>query len=263
MLKDSFEAINLPLYLVPYSVIPNRTGPDHAQGGILQVVANVKSRDQLGKDGAKTLKQHFLNQFGTESSSTYKQAQLEFARSSAGYAIVCYLLSIKVCLHFFSHSLTIMMKDRHNGNILIDNEGHLIHIDFGFLLGISPGGNLGFENAAFKLSKEMIDILGGGKTAEPFRCFVDLTVQGFLVAREIVMNILVSVTAMMDSGLPCFLHKDNNLDLLRDRFFVDCSNGEAARRMRSLIDDAASKWTTIAYDGIQKLQNNIYSDAWR
>jgi phosphatidylinositol kinase/protein kinase (PI-3 family) len=101
MLKDSFETINLPLYLVPYSVIPNRTGSDHAQGGILQVVANVKSRDQLGKDGAKTLKQHFLNQFGSESSSTYKQAQLEFARSSAGYAIVCYLLSIKVCRSSF------------------------------------------------------------------------------------------------------------------------------------------------------------------
>ena len=38
MLKDAFEEINLPLYLVPYSVIPNRTGPDHAQGGILQVL---------------------------------------------------------------------------------------------------------------------------------------------------------------------------------------------------------------------------------
>ena len=38
MLKDAFEAINLPLYLVPYSVVPNRTGPDHAQGGILQVI---------------------------------------------------------------------------------------------------------------------------------------------------------------------------------------------------------------------------------
>lgn len=37
MLKEAFEEINLPLYLVPYSVIPNRTGSDHAQGGILQV----------------------------------------------------------------------------------------------------------------------------------------------------------------------------------------------------------------------------------
>ncbi len=66
-------------------------------------------------------------------------------RSLAGYSIISYLLQI---------------KDRHNGNILVDDEGRLIHIDFGFMLGISPGG-VGFEAAPFKMPQEYIDILVG------------------------------------------------------------------------------------------------------
>jgi len=37
--------------------------------------------------------------------------------------LVCYILQV---------------KDRHNANILLDREGHLLHIDFGFVLGDTP-----------------------------------------------------------------------------------------------------------------------------
>lgn len=47
---------------------------------------------------------------------------------------------------------------RHNGNILLTADGHIIHIDYGFILSISPGKNLGFESSAFKLTHEFVEV---------------------------------------------------------------------------------------------------------
>ena len=166
------------------------------------------------------------------------------------------------CSFSANHRLFITLQDRHNGNVLIDSAGHICHIDYGFILGISPGGNLGFENAAFKLSPEMVELLGG-VNSQPFFRFVELTVRGFLVARKLMSPVMSVVSSMADSSLPCFLHSKNCISNTRARFFPDKTDSEAAKLMRGLIYDSADKWTTKAYDGIQKLQNNIYSDTWR
>jgi hypothetical protein len=92
-----------------------------------------------------TLKDHFVNTFGTPETDAYKAAEDAFKRSLAAYSIISYILQL---------------KDRHNGNVLIDNEGHIIHIDFGFMLSNSPG-SVGFEAAPFKLTQDYVDVLGG------------------------------------------------------------------------------------------------------
>ena len=242
LLHDVFQKLNVPLRLKPYSVIPNRTGDDQAIGGILQVIPGTNSRDQLGKANHMNLLQYFLSIFGPIDSVEFRSAQNAFANSLAGYAIVCYLLWI---------------KDRHNGNILIDKIGHIYHIDYGFILGISPGGNLGFETAAFKLTNEMIELLGGFKS-EAYHNFVQTTIRGFLIARKLRTPILALVSAFADSGLPCFGHKDNNLQNLNERFFPTKRDSKAATKMYKLIRQAACSNRTYLYDVIQHMQQKIY-----
>jgi phosphatidylinositol 4-kinase A len=105
--------------------------------------------------------------------------------------------------------------------------------------------------------------MGGSPSSDVFKSFEDLTLKGFMVARSVMDAILSITSVMVDSGLPCFLHKEDNVISMQERFFPNCSDTEAAKLMRGLVADAANKWTTIAYDGIQKLQNNIYSDSWK
>ena len=40
---------------------------------------------------------------------------------------------------------------------MLDEEGHIIHIDFGFMLSNSPGG-VNFESAPFKLTRELLEV---------------------------------------------------------------------------------------------------------
>lgn len=92
-----------------------------------------------------TLKDHFVKAFGPSDSEPYQAGVDAFKRSLAAYSVISYILQL---------------KDRHNGNVLIDSEGHIIHIDFGFMLSNSPG-SVGFEAAPFKLTHEYVNVLGG------------------------------------------------------------------------------------------------------
>lgn len=82
-----------------------------------------------------------------------------------------------------THAVATQIKDRHNGNILLTAEGHVVHIDFGFMLTNSPG-NMQFEKAPFKLTQDFVDLLGGPRSSM-FRSFRALCVKSYLALRKV------------------------------------------------------------------------------
>ncbi|XP_076897528.1 phosphatidylinositol 4-kinase alpha 1-like [Bidens hawaiensis] len=238
ILKDIFAAVGLSLYLYPYGVLP--TDPER---GIIEVVPNSRSRSQMGETTDGGLYEIFQQDFGPVGSAGFETARENFIVSSAGYAVA---------------SLLLQPKDRHNGNLLIDNEGRLVHIDFGFILETSPGGNMRFESAHFKLSHEMTQLLdpSGAMKSDTWHLFESLCVKGYLLARRHMNGIINTVLMMVESGLPCFSRGDP-IGNLRKRFRPEMSEREAANHMIHICADAYNKWTTAGYDLIQYLQQGI------
>lgn len=237
LVKGLMEYHHLPVYLFPYRVVATAPGC-----GVIEVIPKSISRDQLGREKINSLYDYFIFRFGGESSRGFHDARVNFVRSMAAYSVVCYLLAI---------------KDRHNGNIMIDDAGHIIHIDFGFILDIAPGpGGIGFENAPFKLTSEMLQVMGGKEESPYFKWFSELCVQCFLICRVYAESFVQLVEAMSESGLPCF-RGEKTLRNLRNRFRLDLDAEGARDYMRDLVYKSCGNFRTNIYDRYQLSTNGI------
>ncbi|KAK8854523.1 hypothetical protein IAR55_003262 [Kwoniella newhampshirensis] len=189
-----------------------------------------------GSIGHVSLMDHYVNTYGKPDSGRYARAQRNFIRSLAGYSVVSYLLQI---------------KDRHNGNILVDQDGHLIHIDFGFMLSNSPG-NMGFEAAPFKMPLEYVDIMGG-LNSPGYAYFKKLFKEGFEAARKHSDSLITIVELMQkDSKLDCFaLFGEQTSHHFRERFQLGLTTQAVDAYLERLIVSSTGSNYTRLYDTFQ------------
>ena len=190
-----------------------------------------------------TLQDHYTKTFGSSDSPAYAKAIDCFIRSLAAYSIISYILQL---------------KDRHNGNILIDSEGHVVHIDFGFMLSNSPG-NMGFEAAPFKLTMEYVELLGGPES-EPFGRFKELMKDAFQALRREAERLITLVELMgRESKMPCYGGGlVNVVSALRARFVLEKSKEEARDWVEDLVNKSTGSYYTRLYDTFQYRTQGIY-----
>lgn len=232
---EIFKRENMKLYLRPYNILI----VSH-NSGIIECVPNAISLHSI-----KRRTPNFVGLFEFFQSTwkyNFEEIQKNFVESMAGYSLICYILNL---------------KDRHNGNILLDNLGHIIHIDFGFFLTNSPGGNMNFESAPFKLTKEMIDVMGGYQS-EMFLYYKILMYQGIIALRKNYSEIILLLEMMRPgSHLPCFGDPERTIKDFKKRFFLDTSDDDLMNKITDLIEAAAENWKTAQYDNFQRMSNNI------
>lgn len=241
--KSVFAKANLPIWLKTYRILSVSKST-----GLIEVLTDATSIDGLKKsegfpeDGR--LRTYFEQVYGEPSSASFKAAQKNFMESLVGYSLVMYLLGL---------------KDRHNGNIMINNEGHLIFIDFGFAMGMAPGHEFSFERAPFKLTKDYVEVMDG-VDGECFKEFRRLFVQGFLEARKNSLIALGLVEIMMyKSNYPCFTGSryggGKGLKKFENRLMLRVPDSQVEKRAERLIDKSIDNFGTWFYDWFQHVDN--------
>eukprot|EP01091_Cochliopodium_minus_P010362 TRINITY_DN2721_c1_g1_i1.p1 TRINITY_DN2721_c1_g1~~TRINITY_DN2721_c1_g1_i1.p1 ORF type:complete len:884 (+),score=279.68 TRINITY_DN2721_c1_g1_i1:127-2778(+) len=230
----------LPLFYRPIDILIISSN-----SAIIETIPDVMSIHQLKQRNPKnnTIYKFFLQTYGSPHSQNFKIAQRNFIESLAGYTIATYILQV---------------KDRHNGNILLDKDGHLIHIDFGFMLGTNPG-NINFESSPFKFISEYVEVMGG-MNSKSFSYYKALLIRGFMEVRKYMEKIVLLVEMMITGNtkqtISCLL-QPNVIDNLRERFNIGKTEKDVVDFVEKLIEKSLDNPTTIWYDKFQYYTNNI------
>ena len=234
--QELFQRERLQIFLRPFDIIPTKD-----DSGIIEYVPNT-----ISISGLKEILPEYNNLKSIIEiiwQRNLDDALKNFTESVAGYSIVSYILNL---------------KDRHNKNILIDRDCHIIHIDFGFFFTKSPGF-INFEKAPFKLTSEMIEVMGG-YSGDMFSYFKSLMISGILVLRKYYSE-FYPLIQMMIPGKQIEVYGESEEKVLADfssRLFVNLEINQVEKMIENIIDDAADNWRTNKYDLFQKLTNKIF-----
>ncbi|EAY05852.1 Phosphatidylinositol 3- and 4-kinase family protein [Trichomonas vaginalis G3] len=202
----------IDLHMRCYAVLP--TGFNQ---GFIEVVPNTITEQALQQErgtfsgiwDSSTISDYLCKVNQTEQNQ--QVARSNFMYSSAGYAVATCVLGI---------------ADRHPGNILLQNDGHFLHIDFGHFLG-NFKTKLGYqrENAPFHFSPACANVLGD-VDGEMFKQFRVLCGQAFNILRHNSKLLVTLLMLMLGTGIP-ELQKAEDIRYMTDMLMLNKTDSEA------------------------------------
>ncbi|EPY50324.1 phosphatidylinositol 3-kinase Pik3 [Schizosaccharomyces cryophilus OY26] len=210
----------LDLHLKPYRILA--TGPTH---GAVQFVPSKTLATILAEYRGSVLaylREHNPdNDLNSNTYGIHPEAMDNYIRSCAGYCVITYLLGV---------------GDRHLDNLLITEDGHFFHADFGYILGRDPK----LFSPAMKLSKEMVEGMGGYNSPfyQQFKSYCYTTFTALRKSSNLILNLF---SLMVDANIPDIkFDKDKVVYKVKERFCLQMSESDAIMYFEQLITDSVS-----------------------
>ncbi|KAF4717375.1 Phosphatidylinositol 3-kinase catalytic subunit type 3, variant 2, partial [Perkinsus olseni] len=127
--------------------------------------------------------------------------------------------------------------DRHLDNLMVDDEGHMFHVDFGYIFGRDPKP----LPPPMKLCKEMVEGMGG-QNSEYFRLFRQYCYSAYRILRMNSKLILSLVGLVQGANIKDLVEQDPQMVLSRmeQKLAPEISEEEAESRFLGLINDSTN-----------------------
>lgn len=230
----------LNLQITPYNVLACTT-----KSGLLEAVfPNCPLQKILNEEKKQKINEWLITKLIKQYQNDKRKISLEledrkknYIYSTAGYSVMTYILGI---------------GDRHLDNLLLKEDGKLVHIDFGFILGEKPKS----VEPPIKLNPEMIEAMGG-KESEGYNIFLRKSTNAYKILRKYSKLFVNMLLLMIDSGLKIDNY-EHKIRELQDKLMIESSQTDCEKYWKGVVEKSVSTWggwfVDVSHDLAQKVR---------
>ena len=219
LIDRELQRHNLDLNFVSYDVLPFSIND-----GMMTCITKTMAIEDIRRKKTLSLSAYLRKYNPTD--EEYERALETYAKSCAGNCVL---------------NMVLGWGDRHAANLLVAQDGHLVHIDFGFILGHEPNWNI--FKIMLSLTDYMLEPLGTDPNSKWRRQFYSYAHDAYQVLRKFGHRIL-SILYVMRSALA---EKDvpdsaslESINFVRDRLNLVLNDDDALAKLNEALESAPS-----------------------